>query len=374
MSYRHSNRSTSLKRSDWKFRPKLIFFPLFFQLKGGSHLSYGVRFDPETNLPVKGHLERVELIKSAIRQGVNYIDIAPLYGSGRCEVIAGLVWVFSGEQFKKLFWMAAFSVRNWVCHAQAWSNQTIRFNQNLICSQALKDIPREQFFIATKVGRNHDCEFDYSRDGVRKSFEKSLKNLQINYVDVIHIHDVEFADPGRLLKWIPIVNSVEPIECLKLIFFSSEVLLNETLPALDQLRRTKQARHLGITGYDLKLLKWVDLFLSQYDYSLWLSTSLPSTSSNQNRSIVKRSSIRIDFVQSYCKYVLFNDELLDYLPFFREQNISVINSAPLAMSLLTNSSQIPAWHPADERVKRICLDAGSFCKVRPVFRSFALIW
>lgn len=94
--------------------------------------------------------------------------------------------------------------------------------------------------------------------------------------------------------------------------------------------------------------------------------------SHPNRSIVERSTIRIDFVQSYCKYVLFNDELLDYLPFFKEQNISVINSAPLAMSLLTNSSQVPTWHPADERVKRICLDAGSFCKVRFVSKSFAL--
>lgn len=68
-----------------------LLLPTNAQLKGGSHLSYGVKFDPETNLPLKGHLERIELIKSALRQGVNYIDIAPLYGSGRCEVIAGLV-------------------------------------------------------------------------------------------------------------------------------------------------------------------------------------------------------------------------------------------------------------------------------------------
>lgn len=95
-----------------------------------------------------------------------------------------------------------------------------------------------------------------------------------------------------------------------------------------------------------------------------------SNSRPPNRSIVKRSAIRIDFVQSYCKYVLFNDELLDYLPFFKERNISVINSAPTAMSLLTNSPQIPTWHPADDRVKRICLDAGSFCKVRLFFNSF----
>lgn len=66
--------------------------------KGGSHLSYGVKFDPETNLPLKGHLERIELIKSAFRQGINYLDIAPLYGAGRCEVIAGMVSVLRRRQ------------------------------------------------------------------------------------------------------------------------------------------------------------------------------------------------------------------------------------------------------------------------------------
>lgn len=48
----------------------------------------------ETNLPVKGHIERIELIKNAFKKGINYIDIAPLYGSGRCEVIAGMVKIY----------------------------------------------------------------------------------------------------------------------------------------------------------------------------------------------------------------------------------------------------------------------------------------
>lgn len=58
---------------------------------GGSHLSYGVEF--VNNLPIKGHLQRIELIKNAFRQGINYIDIAPLYGGGRCEILAGMVYI-----------------------------------------------------------------------------------------------------------------------------------------------------------------------------------------------------------------------------------------------------------------------------------------
>ena len=86
------------------------------------------------------------------------------------------------------------------------------------------------------------------------------------------------------------------------------------------------------------------------------------------RKIIEKSDIKIDFVQSYCKYVLFNDELIDYLPYFEEKQISVINSAPLAMSLLMNSSNIPDWHPASDQIKNLCLNAGRFCEVNIKFK------
>lgn len=50
------------------------------------------------------------------------------------------------------------------------------------------------------MGRNHECEFDYSRDGVLKSFKKSLENLGLDYIDILHIHDVEFAELGDFIR------------------------------------------------------------------------------------------------------------------------------------------------------------------------------
>ena len=50
------------------------------------------------------------------------------------------------------------------------------------------------------MGRKHDCGFDYSKNGVLASFKKSLENLQLDYVDVLHIHDVEFADLGNFFR------------------------------------------------------------------------------------------------------------------------------------------------------------------------------
>lgn len=54
--------------------------------------------------------------------------------------------------------------------------------------------------MSTKVGRNHECKFDYSEIGIRESFLKSLQNLNTDYVDLVTIHDVEFANNPTQIK------------------------------------------------------------------------------------------------------------------------------------------------------------------------------
>ena len=73
---------------------------------------------------------------------------------------------------------------------------------------ALASAPRASFVLSTKVGRRivsargdvkgHDgfevsgreAVFDYSYDGVMRSFESSLKRLRVGYVDVLLLHDI----------------------------------------------------------------------------------------------------------------------------------------------------------------------------------------
>ncbi|MCU0513448.1 MAG: aldo/keto reductase [Anaerolineae bacterium] len=58
--------------------------------------------------------------------------------------------------------------------------------------RALAQLPRQQFIIATKAGYTRDAggiHYDYSRDGIRRSVEGSLKRLQLERVDIVHIHD-----------------------------------------------------------------------------------------------------------------------------------------------------------------------------------------
>lgn len=58
----------------------------------------------------------------------------------------------------------------------------------------LAQVPREQFLVATKVGidiTGDNLRHDYSRDGILHSLEASLNRLQIDSVDILHVHDAD---------------------------------------------------------------------------------------------------------------------------------------------------------------------------------------
>ncbi|XP_075749065.1 uncharacterized protein LOC119178032 isoform X14 [Rhipicephalus microplus] len=179
------------------------------------------------------------------------------------------------------------------------------------CLLALEGISRDSFYVATKVGRYElDCErmFDFSGSRTLKSVQEGLRKMKLNYFDVVQVHDIEFAP-------------------------SIDVVINETLPALESLRQAGIIHYIGVTGYPLNTLK----------------------------EVVERSVVRVDTVLSYCRGTLFDDSLADYLPFFQENSLGVANAAPLGMGLLTSSTP-PIWHPAAEELKKTCAEAAIFCQ------------
>lgn len=93
-------------------------------------------------------------------------------------------------------------------------------------------MPRETYYIATKVGRYEIGKdgFDFSATTTRQSIDISLKRLNLDYIDIIQIHDIEFAD-------------------------NVEIIINETLPALEEARKQGKVRFIGVTGYPLEPLK-----------------------------------------------------------------------------------------------------------------------
>jgi len=84
-----------------------------------------------------------------------------------------------------------------------------------IVGDALREMPRDQWVLATKVGRllrpradpspdpllrrpmPFDAFFDYSYDGVMRSFEDSLQRLGLAQVDILYAHDIGQRQHGR---------------------------------------------------------------------------------------------------------------------------------------------------------------------------------
>jgi len=68
--------------------------------------------------------------------------------------------------------------------------------------QALRGIPRQAYYIATKIGRyelDYENMFDFTIEKTRKSLKKSLELLGVNYVDVIQVRYCDDDFPSRLM-------------------------------------------------------------------------------------------------------------------------------------------------------------------------------
>jgi D-threo-aldose 1-dehydrogenase len=157
----------------------------------------------------KREAQAVKIVQLALESGMNFLDTAPLY---KTEHYLGT---------------------------------------------ALRGVPRDSYVIATKVGRllkpDGDFSFNYSRDEILKSLEISLKNLKMDYVDILHIHD---ADDHY------------------------EIALNESFPALAELRSQGVIKAVGAGMNQWQMLADFarnadfDCFLLAGRYTLIEQTSL----------------------------------------------------------------------------------------------------
>jgi L-galactose dehydrogenase len=190
--------------------------------------------------------EGIRTVHVGVEHGINLIDTAPFYGLTKAETVLG---------------------------------------------KALREIPREKYILATKVGRYgyKDADFDFSAARVTRSVDESLARLGVDHVDFIQVHDMEFG--------------------------SIEQIVTETIPALRRVQAAGKARFVGITCLPLRLF----------------------------RSVMER--VDVDQIQSYCHYCLNDTSLESLLPYLGEKGVGIFNSAPMAMRLLSADGP-PTWHPA----------------------------
>lgn len=165
---------------------------------------------------------------------------------------------------------------------------------------------RHRAVLATKCGRYDVQSFDFSAARVRSSVDESLLRLKTDYLDLLAAHDVEFGD--------------------------REQIINETLPAMRELKSQGKVRHIGVSGLPLRMLAY----------------------------IVERSDV--DYVLSYCHYNLITRDLDRWLtPLLKTKGVGLINASPLHMRLLTQAGP-PPWHPAPETLRRVASQVVALCQ------------
>jgi L-galactose dehydrogenase len=207
--------------------------------------------------------EGIRTVRTALDLGINFLDTSPHYGVTKSETVLG---------------------------------------------RALQGVPRDSYYLATKVGQYGEGNFDFSATRVTQSLAESCARLGTDYIDVLHCHDIEFADLNQII--------------------------NETLPALVKLRDAGRVGHLGITGLPLKIFPAV------------IDRAPPGT---------------VAAVLSFCRYCLNDTALESLIPSFQSKGVGIINASATGMGLLTERGA-PGWHPAPESIKAGCRRAVEYCQ------------
>lgn len=180
-----------------------------------------------------------------------------------------------------------------------------RGTSEVLLGFALRGVPREQYLIGTKLGRYDAGHFDFSARRVVESVDVSLHRLGVEYLDICLCHDIEFVDMRQIVE--------------------------ETLPALRKVQEQGKVGFVGISGYPMKIFRYV----------------------------LDRAPL--DVVLSYNHYTLQNTMLADLIPYLEEKGVGIMNAAPFAARLLTNA-ELPRWHKATPDVRAACRRAAEHCQ------------
>ena len=207
--------------------------------------------------------EAIGSVRTALDAGMRLIDTSPFYGRGMSEVLLGV---------------------------------------------ALRDVPRDDYLLCTKLGRYDLQHFDFSAQRVAESIDVSLHRLGTDHLDIILCHDIEFVP--------------------------MQTIVDETLPALRKIRDSGKVRCIGFSGYPQKIFRFI---CDQTD---------------------------VDCVLNYNQYTLQNTRFADEtIPYLKARGIGVMHAGPFSARLLTDAP-LPVWLKEPEEVKAAARQAAALCQAK----------
>jgi len=222
-----------------------------------------------------GEAQAAATLDAAWKAGIRYFDTAPWYGRGLSELRVG---------------------------------------------RLLREQPRSEFVVSTKVGRilranragsgPFEVVFDYSANGIQRAFEDSLQRLGLSRVDTLIVHDLDFGYHAPQARWDAMMGQ----------------LLTSGWRALDDLRA---AGTIGAIGVGINPRGMIPRFLELFDP---------------------------DFFVLAGRYTLMEQDVLDdELPACVERGVSIVVGAPFNSGLLAIGAggTYDYATPSPERVDKV---------------------
>ncbi len=191
--------------------------------------------------------------------------------------------------------------------------------------QFLRDLPREDFVLSTKVGRllrasphvpadaglyrsplPFSADYDYSYDGIIRSVEDSLQRLGLARIDILYIHDVDTVNHGP---------------------DGVQVRFREAMEGYRALERLRDQRLVGAIGAGINEWQMCENFARAGDFDCFLLAG---------------------------RYTLLEQEALDsFLPLCEDRGIGIILGGPYNTGILVTGAKAGAWYnygPASQEI------------------------
>jgi L-galactose dehydrogenase len=285
----------------------------------------------------------IQTVVTAYHQGITLWDTAPWYGHGMSEIVLGWAW-------QHLLQQQSIHGNDEIQDSNGNSLRKSTIDRSLLCIQA-------------KVGRyeaDPAYQFDFTYAATIASVQRSLQRLQCEYLDVVQLHDPEFAP-------------------------SLDILMNETIPALLHCQSQGWCRALGMTGYPLAVqhqileasrLQWGRIVFDQaltyahcnlHDASVLLHRFIPPARTDDPTQALTQSS-ESDTSSTKDTLNATLAPLWSFVDYCHHYQVVVLNAAPLSMGLLTPQGP-PAWHPAPTVLQDACRQAHALCSRHATLES-----
>lgn len=180
---------------------------------------------------------------------------------------------------------------------------------------ALRGVPRDSYYISSKVGTHPDKPLDYSAEAARWTVARSLEVLGVDYLDLCYIHEPE---PGHLDQALTPSGAME---------------------ALVELKEQGVIRAIGIGVQD-------------HDAHL--------------RAI---ATGHLDVSMMVNDYTLLRQDVDDIFALAKKNDLGLVNGAALAMGLLSGRDPdtigTPVWTPPADEV-RAAKEVTTWCEARGI--------